>query len=304
MKKIKIKNTEPKRLDSVLAEVLKVSRSNVQKAIKKGLVLVNDKKVINNTLITNQDLVTYDPVLTHPVKPKIIEKNIDLEVIYEDDDVIVVNKPAGLLVHPTDTSAETTLFDLLKKRIKKFEKIGESSLRGGIVHRLDKMVSGILIVAKNQKAFEHLKEQFKERHAQKMYTTLVHGTMDKKHGKIDLSIERSKSTGRMAAKPASQGGRVSLTNYSVLTQYPHHALLDVKIETGRTHQIRTHLFAIGHPVVGDPLYKQRNQKLMNIGRIFLHSRELTITLPSGEKMTFEATLPKELEKVLEKIPKL
>lgn len=304
MKKIKIKNTEPKRLDSVLAEVLKVSRSNVQKAIKKGLVLVNDEKVINNTLITNQDSVTYDPVLTHPVKPKIIEKNIDLDVIYEDDDVIVVNKPAGLLVHPTDTSAETTLFDLLKKRVKKFEKIGDNPLRGGIVHRLDKMVSGILIVAKNQNAFEHLKEQFKERHAQKMYTALVHGTMDRKQGSIDLSIERSKATGRMAARPASQGGKTALTHYSVLEQFPHHALLDIKIDTGRTHQIRTHLFAISHPIVGDPLYKQRNLKLMEIGRIFLHSRELTITLPSGEKMTFEATLPKELKKVLEEIPKL
>src|SRR3989339_2264650 len=295
MKKIKIKNTEPKRLDSVLAEVLQVSRANVQKAVKNGLVLVNDKKVINNTLITDQDSVTYDPVLTHPVKPKVIEKNIDLDVIYEDDDVLVVNKPAGLLVHPTDTSAETTLFDLLKKRIKKFEKIGDSPIRGGIVHRLDKMVSGIIIVAKNQKAFEHLKEQFKERHAQKMYTTLVHGTMEKKQGKIDLSIERSKSTGRMAAKPASQGGRASLTHYTVLNQFPHHALLDIKIDTGRTHQIRTHLFAIGHPVVGDPLYKQRNQKLMDIGRIFLHARELAITLPNGTLMTFEAVLPGELE---------
>jgi len=184
------------------------------------------------------------------------------------------------------------------------KKVGDDEKRAGIVHRLDKFTSGVLITAKTQKAFEHLKAQFKERKTTKEYTALVHGTMPKPYDTITLTIGRSKSTGKMAARPESQGGKSAITHYEVVDQFPHHALLNVKIETGRTNQIRAHMFAIKHPIVGDPLYKQRDQKLMNIDRIFLHSRELTITLPSGETKTFTAPIPKKLKEVLKSIPKL
>ncbi|MCG2687802.1 RluA family pseudouridine synthase [Candidatus Parcubacteria bacterium] len=304
MKTAKLTNSTPQRLDSTLAGLLGISRARMEKIIKQGNILVNKSPATKKTMVTKDDKVEYDPKLISVKKPKIEKKKINLEILYEDKDVMVVNKPAGLLIHQTESSNETTLFDLLEKKIKHFSKIGDNPLRGGIVHRLDKMTSGVLIVAKTQKAFEHLKAQFKNRAVQKKYSTLVHGTMDKKHDTIALSIERSKTTGRMAAKPVSQGGKEAITHYTVAKQYPHHALLDVMIETGRTNQIRAHMFAIKHPVVGDKLYKQKFQKLLDIGRTFLHARELTITLPNGQRETFSAPLPDELEQVLKMIPKI
>lgn len=304
MKTAKLTNTEPLRLDSALSPILGISRSQTQKIIERGGVFINKEPATKKSLVSYHDRVEYDPKLVNVKKPKIIAKKIDLDILYEDSDVMVVNKPAGLLIHETETSNETTLFDLLCKKIRRFEKIGDNTMRGGIVHRLDKMTSGVLIVAKNKKAFEHLKEQFKNRDVQKMYSTLVHGTMEKTNDTIDLSIDRSKKTGRMAARPISQGGKTAITKYTVVKQYPHHALLDVIIETGRTNQIRAHMFAIGHPIVGDQLYKQKFQKLLDIGRTFLHARELTITLPNGKRETFSAPLPDELEHVLKTIPKI
>ena len=303
MKTLKLKNDTPERLDKVLAELLDVSRSKIVKMIESGDVLVDGDKANKKTLVSSQHKIEY-----HIEKPKrklfAKQKTIELDVIYEDDDVLVVNKPAGLLVHPTEISTDTTLRDALVARNRKVKKVGDDEKRAGIVHRLDKFTSGVLITAKNQKAFEHLKEQFKKRKTTKKYTALVHGAMPKPHDTITLTIGRAKSTGKMAARPESQGGKSAITHYNVLEQFPHHALLDIRIETGRTNQIRAHMFAIKHPVVGDPLYKQRDQKLMNIDRIFLHSRELTITLPSGETKTFTAVLPPELEEVLELIPKI
>jgi 23S rRNA pseudouridine1911/1915/1917 synthase len=304
MKKAKFTNETPKRLDSALAQYLNISRSQIEKIIALGAVLVNNSIATKKTLVSKNDKVEYDEKLLNIKKTKIKPGKINLEIIFEDKDVLVINKPSGLLIHQTESSQETTLFDLLCKKIRGFANIGDNPLRGGIVHRLDKMTSGILIVAKNTKAFEHLKVQFKSRGVQKKYSTLVHGVMDKKQDTITLSIERSKTTGRMAAKPISQGGKEAITHYTVIKQYPHHALLDVIIETGRTNQIRAHMFAIRHPIVGDKLYKQKNQKLMDIGRIFLHAQELSITLPSNEQKTFYAKLPAELEEVLKIIPKI
>jgi len=283
--------------------MLDLSRSKLTKMIEKGEVLVDGKTANKKTQVSRENKIEY-----HIEKPKIKlfkkQKTVELDIIYEDKDVLVVNKPAGLLVHPTEISTDTTLRDALVARNRKVKKVGDDEKRAGIVHRLDKFTSGVLITAKTQKAFEHLKAQFKERKTTKEYTALVHGTMPKPYDTITLTIGRSKSTGKMAARPESQGGKSAITHYEVVDQFPHHALLNVKIETGRTNQIRAHMFAIKHPIVGDPLYKQRDQKLMNIDRIFLHSRELTITLPSGETKTFTAPIPKKLKEVLKSIPKL
>ncbi len=303
MKKITIKEGEIGRIDKVLSVLLKVSRTKVAKAIKADQVLVNGE-VINARFEVEPGMkVGYDKSLTAPRK-KTKFKAPKLNILFEDDDVIVVNKPAGLIVHATETSDEPTLVDGLIAYCKSIAKIGDQKERAGLVHRLDKATSGVLIVAKNQDAFEHLKNQFKERLTEKYYIALVRGKMEKDHDTIDFSIERSKTTGRMAAKPTSQGGKKAITHYEVLKRFPHHTLLDVKIETGRTHQIRAHMHALGHPVAGDTLYRQKGVRPMDIGRLFLHARELTITLPSGEEKTFSAPIPKELEEVLEQIPKI
>lgn len=301
MKTLKITNEKPERLDKVLAESLDLSRSQIQKLIEAEQVLVDGQAANKKMLVCRENKIEY-----HIEKPKReLFKRIkapDLDIIYEDDDVLVVNKPAGLLVHPTQTSTEPTLRDALIAKNRKVKKVGDREERAGIVHRLDKYTSGVLITAKTQEAFDFLKAQFKDRKTKKHYTALVHGGMEKPHDTITLAIERSKQTGKMAARPESQGGKTAITHYDVIKQYPHHALLDVRIETGRTNQIRVHLFAIGHPLVGDALYKQKSQKLKNIDRVFLHARELTITLPSGDTKTFTAPLPPELQEVLNSIP--
>lgn len=303
MESLSLEQSEPTRLDKAVSNTLEVSRSKVQRAIEAGQILVNGEKVTSHVKVGPKDQIEYDPVILEP-KKKSDAPPPPLEVLFENDDVLVVNKAAGVLVHETDTSTEPTLVDSLIAYDSSIASVGDDPRRAGLVHRLDKAASGVMIVAKTNEAFEYLKTQFQGRIAKKKYTVLVRGTMEDAVGQITFSIARSKSHGRMAAKPESQGGKPALTRYEVVKQYPHHALLDVAIETGRTHQIRAHMFAIDHPVVGDTLYRQRGVKPRDIGRIFLHARELKITLPSGEEKTFSAPLPKELQQVLEDIPKL
>ncbi|MBU1126074.1 MAG: RluA family pseudouridine synthase [Patescibacteria group bacterium] len=303
MHTLKFSTEKPERLDKVVAGTLPLSRTQVQKAIKNGQILVDGQIVPVKHLITDESKVTFDDALVKPKKLTNFPPAV-LDILYEDDDVIVINKPAGLLVHKTETSDEPTLVDALVAHDEKIAEVGDSRDRAGLVHRLDKGTSGVLITAKTQEAFEFLKSQFKNRETEKHYTALVVGKMEKDHDIIDFPIERSKTTGRMAARPSSQGGREAITNYDVIKRFPHQTLLDVKIDTGRTHQIRAHMYAIGHPIVGDTLYRNKGVKPMAIGRQFLHARQLTITLPSGKKKTFSAPVPRELKEVLELIPKL
>lgn len=303
MKTLKFNLEEPTRLDKVATESLKISRTAVQKAIKAGLILVDGENANPRTIISEENKIKYDASLTIPKQKTDFPPPV-LNIIFEDDDVVVVDKPAGLIVHETETSDEPTLVSGLIAHAPEMAEIGDQKERAGLVHRLDKATSGVIIAAKNQKAFDHLKAQFKDRKTTKYYTALVEGKMEKDHDTIELLIERSKSTGRMAAKPTSQEGKKAITHYDVIKRFPHHTLLDVKIETGRTHQIRTHMYAIMHPVVGDVLYRRKGIKPRDIGRLFLHARELTITLPNGVETIFESPLPKELEEVLNDIPKL
>lgn len=300
MKRIILTNEAPERLDKALSEQLSLSRSKIQKLIKDGQVVVDDQTVPVKFPVTAANRIEID--LPEPKQASSLPIP-SLDILYEDDDVIVVNKPAGLLMHQTETSHEPTLVDALIAHDPAIADIGDKAERAGLVHRLDKYASGVIIAAKTPKAFNYLKKQFKDRNVEKRYTVLVHGTMEEPAGTITLTIGRAKNTGRMAARPVSQGGKEAITHYDVLEQFPHHALLDVRIETGRTHQIRAHFFALKHPVVGDTIYKQRLQKLLDIGRLFLHARALTITLPSGEEKTFSAPLPTELEEVLANLPK-
>ncbi len=184
------------------------------------------------------------------------------------------------------------------------KKAGAEENRSGIVHRLDKEASGALIAAKTPKAFTFLKAQFKERLTEKHYTVFVMGKVRDELGTINFPIARSTTRARMAARPTSQEGKEAITHYKVIGRYSVGTLLDVHIETGRTHQIRAHMFAIGHPVGGDTLYKRKDIKDINLPRLFLHAHSLTISLPNGERKTFEAPLPKVLEDSLASLKKV
>lgn len=300
MKSVELINETPERLDVALCAVLPMSRSKLQKAIKEGKILVDGAVPTPHTPVSRASTVMYDPDLM--AKPEGPQGDLPhLDILYEDADVIVVHKPAGVLAHPAPGSNEYTLADALKAHAPGMASAGDDKARGGLVHRLDRDASGVLIAAKTRDAFLFLKRQFAERLTTKRYSVLVLGELTDDAGTISFPIARSMTHGRMAARPSSQDGREAITHYDVLERLGHATLCDVTIETGRTHQIRAHFFALQHPVVGDMLYTQKGLKQIDIGRLFLHARELTVALPSGVTQTFTAPLPQELNEILERM---
>ncbi len=290
----------PGRLDVALAAALEISRAQSQKLIKEGRVLIEGKKVTPHLEVSENDQVEVTKEVKAKAGKKVLPK---LDILYEDNDVIAVNKPSGILVHRASGQDGVALLDSLLKHSPKMKKAGEDEKRSGIVHRLDKEASGVLIAAKTPAAFTFLKKQFAERLTEKHYTVFVMGEVRENQGTINFPIARSTRRARMAARPTSQEGKEALTHYTVIGRYTVGTLLDVKIETGRTHQIRAHMFAIGHPVAGDTLYVRKDIKGIALPRLFLHARSLTIDLPNGERKTIEAPLPKELEDSLESLKK-
>ncbi|MDA0208354.1 MAG: RluA family pseudouridine synthase [bacterium] len=299
MQHITLNEGQSGRLDKILSEILPFSRAKIQHAIKNGSIQMNNKATLVKTLVTAGDVISYDETVFYDV-----ERSGDLpklHILFENDDVIVIDKQAGVIVHPADSTKEMTLVDSLLEHYPDIKDVGDDPIRPGIVHRLDKLASGVMIIAKTQEAFTYLKAQFKNRTAKKHYRVLVHGNFSEESGTINFPISRAKNSGRMAAKPLSQGGRDAITHYTVLNHFENYDELDVHIETGRTHQIRAHMFASDHPVVGDKLYKQRNTKERDIGRLFLHAYSLTIELPNGEQETFTTPLPDELQTLLDSL---
>lgn len=235
--------------------------------------------------------------------------NHSVSIIYEDDDILAVNKPAGLLVHGPDS-----LVDWLVKNYPEIKNVGdEPELRPGIVHRLDKDTSGILLVAKNQKAFEYLKSQFQNRKIKKRYIALVYGELKVESGIIDLAIGKSKKDFRkkIAGKKMIGKIREAITEYKVIKKFSNYTLLEVFPKTGRTHQIRAHLKAIGHPIVCDKLYGTKKTICpFGLDRQFLHASSLELNLPagkadlpSGARIKLEADLPEDLDRVLKELRK-
>ncbi len=230
------------------------------------------------------------------------------QIIYEDKNILVVNKPAGISVHPDNTHKTGTLIQEIFKNHPEIKNVGEDPVRPGIVHRLDKDTSGVLIVAKNQATFEYLKNQFQNHKIKKTYLALVSGKLKNKEGTIDLPIGRSrKSPVQRLASPKARGKlREAITEYKVLEvfvksrAFDTYSLVEVYPKTGRTHQIRVHFKAIGHPVVCDKLYS-KNSCLPSLSRQFLHASSLELTLPDGSRNRFEASLPDDLEKALKQL---
>jgi len=304
------------RLDQYLAtHIPQVSRARVQQLIEKGDVLVNGSAAKASLKLKGDEQIT---LTSPPQAPSLraFAEEIPLDIVYEDDDLVVVNKPSGMMVHAgagatEDARNRGTLVNALLYHFKTLSSVGGES-RPGIVHRLDRATSGLMVVAKNDEAHRRLARQFSGREVHKTYLALVHGWPKKDRGTIQSSISRDaqRRTRMTAQKP---GGREAVTHYAVMRKidspYGKFALLELKIETGRTHQIRVHMASIGHPVVGDTLYgapgslrSQSNKKrasgmpaTLALGRNFLHSAQLELMHPkTREAMKFSRPLPNEL----------
>jgi len=282
-----------KRLDQFLRERLpQYSRARLQEWIEQGRVLVNGSSEKRSFLLKGAERIDVAPGELAPLRAT--PEDIPLEVLYEDADVIAVNKPAGMVVHAGAGQHSGTLVNAVLHRFQKLSTVG-GDLRPGIVHRLDRFTSGVILIARNDAAHRNLAGQFASRQVEKIYVALVHGRVKKDHGSLTTPIARDPvRRTRMTARLAS--GRQASTSYQVLNRFGKFTLLEVKIGTGRTHQIRVHLASIGHPVVGDKLYGAPASAL---GRYFLHARQITFSSPSsGERITVSAPLSQDLEDYL------
>ena len=291
-----------KRLDKYLAEqILQLSRAKIQNMILAGEVKVNEK-VVNKAAYKLEigDTITALVSETNEEPPK--EQNIALDVIFEDENVAVINKPAGLVVHPGAGNAENTLVNALLYYWPQIIQVGETE-RPGIVHRLDKDTSGVLIIAKTPEGYPWLVKQFKTRKAKKSYLALVDGKPPTPTGRIETRIGRDeRHRQRMAVTYGDQGRKADSEFYTV-AEYRDHTLLEVNPLSGRTHQIRVHLAFLGCPVVGDQIYGRRKNSL-EINRFFLHASKLTVRLPGSIQETeFTAPLPADLQTILDNLEK-
>ncbi len=295
------------RLDHFLVRMLPdISRSKIQKIIKIGGVTVaNDPILAPHHFLKENDIVVFKTVVSKPSIAITEDKSkpLPVEVIEKTDEYVIINKPFGLLAHPTDRMEKHTLASWIKQKYPQSHDVGDDpELRPGIMHRLDKDASGLMVIALTQESYDNLKSQFASRTVDKEYSVLVHGLLEDELGTINFPIARSKNGGKMAARPNSQEGKEAITDYEIKKRYANATLLSVKPKTGRTHQIRVHLFAIDHAVVGDPLYrhKRQNQKIDDSAkRLFLHATKLGFTNLDEKKVDFEIPLPDELAKFLQ-----
>lgn len=301
MKTFIVENEETgKRIDAYLAKKDNdISRVAVQRLIKEEKILVNDKKVKSSYKVQEGDSITVEEEQAKEIELK--AQDIPVEIIYEDSDIIVVNKPKGLVVHPGSGNPDGTLVNSLMNICKdSLSGIG-GEIRPGIVHRLDKDTSGILVVAKNDKSHINLSEQIKNHEVEKTYIALVRGIVKENEATIDMPIGRSQKDRKKMA--VGQNGKNAITNFKVIERCPQDncTLLEVKIETGRTHQIRVHLSQIGYPVIGDNVYSNGKNKWGIEGQC-LHSKSLKFKHPiTGKEMFLEARLPEYFEEVLKEL---
>jgi 23S rRNA pseudouridine1911/1915/1917 synthase len=290
-----------KRLDAFLHERLPdFSRSRLQSWIKADRVLVDGRAVRSSYALRGGENISVTPADLVPLKAE--PEALPLKVLYEDSDVIVVDKPAGMVVHAGAGHGKGTLVNALLHRFGKLSSVN-GDLRPGIVHRLDRDTSGVLVVARTDRAHQALARQFHDRQVEKTYLALIHGRMKQPQGRITKAIARDPIRRmRMTARLGS--GRAADTEYRVIEEWPHFSLLEVQIRTGRTHQIRVHLSSIGHPIVGDRLYgaPAALPRLPALERFFLHAHRLSFTSPStNELISIESPLPSELSAFLDSL---
>ena len=286
------------RLDAFLTRsVPGLSRSAAQRLIEEGQVLRCGKPGKKNDKLNPGDPISYE--IPEPKAVDIQPKDIPLDIVYEDEDLLVINKPKGLVVHPAAGHQDDTLVNGLLYALGDDLSGINGEIRPGIVHRIDKDTSGLLVVAKNDRAHQSLAEQIQVHSAGRRYFAVVYGCPREETGTIQAPIARHPVDRKKMAVLA--GGREAITHYQVLEHYQGYTLMKFRLETGRTHQIRVHMAHIGHPIIGDPLYGPAKDKWKLQGQC-LHAGELELTHPvTGERMLFEAPLPEYFEKVLQKL---
>jgi len=301
-------DNEGERLDAFLASHIEGwSRARLQRLIEEADVLVNGHAVKSSYKLRLSDEIEVE--LTLPPSTSFAPENIPLDVVHEDDELIVVNKPAGIVVHPAAGVTSGTLANALAFHFQQLSTSG-GLVRPGIVHRLDKGTSGLMVVAKTESAHEDLADQFRDREVFKSYVALVHGQVEKRTGLIDQPIARDR--GNRTRMAVVRGGRPAISLYRVRKRFERFTLLNVELKTGRTHQIRVHLAWLKHPVVGDEAYGSGRDKtvpdhklrseIANLGHQFLHAEQLGFRHPrTKEDLRFTSPLPSELQAVLDGI---
>ncbi len=303
MQKITLKATDEnsgERLDKFIADNSDISRSYAAKLCEDGLVMLGGKQLAKKYKITGGEEIEID--VPEPEELSIEPENIPLDIVYEDSDVIVVNKPQGLCVHPAPGNESGTLVNGLVYHCGGELSAINGVIRPGIVHRIDKDTSGLLIVAKNNEAHLKLSEQLKERKAMRKYVALVNGNIREEGGTISKPIARNPADRKKMA--VVQGGREAITYFNVIERFGQYTLVECILETGRTHQIRVHMASIGHSIVGDPLYGIKKEKFNLPGQL-LHAKTIGFIHPTtGEMMEFSSEIPEHFQNVLEKLRKI
>jgi len=282
------------RLDKFLSDSTEKTRSFVQSMIEDGLVLVNGKTAKASYSVKSGDEIEYTlpEIKSLDAKPQ----DIPIDVIYEDEDILIVNKEAGMVVHPAPGNPDNTLVNAVMKHCEGKLSGINSVIRPGIVHRIDKDTSGLLVIAKNDDAHFKLSDQFKVHSITREYTAIVYGHFKENSGTVDAPIGRH-GTNRKKMAVTDKNSKNAVTHFQVLEEYPKYSLIKCILETGRTHQIRVHMSFIGHPLLGDSIYGDKNK--MGIEGQMLHAGKLGFTHPgTGEYIEFESDLPENYKKVL------
>ncbi len=310
---------EPLRIDKFLMQRIEnATRNKIQQAIANEMVLVNNVIIKNNYKVKPGDKVMVYQT-NSPVSSEVVPQNIPLNIVFEDDDILVVNKPAGMVVHPGSGNPDGTLINAVAYYLKnKGVEIDESEMpRYGLVHRIDKNTSGLLVLAKKQKVMSHLAKQFYDHTVHRRYTALVWGNFEETEGTIHVNVGRHQRFRKLfTTYPEGEHGKDAITHYSVLENYNYVTLIECRLETGRTHQIRVHMQSIGHPLFNDDtyggdrivkgtVYTKYKQFVDNCFKVCqrqaLHAKELGFIHPvTNEKMFFSSELPEDVHEVIEK----
>ena len=282
---VKVVNGNNERIDKYLSKTCELSRTLISKMIEDEYILVNDKKTKNNYKVKEEDIITIRE--DYVTEVDVVPEKMDLNIVYEDDDIIVINKDSGVVVHPGNGNYSGTLVNGLMYYTNNLSDIN-GEVRPGIVHRIDKDTSGLIIIAKNNKSHEILSDYFQNKTITRTYIALIKGELNTNSATIDAPIGRSE-TDRKKMAVTSKNSKHAITHLTVLKRYKGYTLVKLKLDTGRTHQIRVHMSYIGHPVYNDPVYT--NDKCSEFGQ-FLHSYSMEFVHPiTKEKIYLECPLP-------------